>query len=121
MIKSPSSEWSHEEQHPGKNAFFLPVVASARWTVLAFPTMGPLALASSHSHRITTRRATYAKTSDTPAPDLAEVKDSLGPRSGRDGFVCDNVRRLLAYRAGVIVGAIDVETVEVDIVDADSE
>jgi hypothetical protein len=45
----------------------------------------------------------------------------LGPRSGRDGFVCDNVRGLLAYRAGVMVGAIDVETVEVDIVEADSE
>jgi hypothetical protein len=33
----------------------------------------------------------------------------------------DNVRGLLAYRAGVMVGAIDVQTVEVDIVDADSE
>jgi hypothetical protein len=45
----------------------------------------------------------------------------LGPRSGRDGFICDNVRRLLAYRAGVMVGAIDIEAVEVDIVEADSE
>jgi hypothetical protein len=63
----------------------------------------------------------YAITSDTPAPVLAEVKSSLGPRSGRDGFVCENVRRLLVYRAGVMVGAIDVEVVEADIVDADSE
>jgi hypothetical protein len=63
----------------------------------------------------------YANTSDTPAPVLAEVKSSLGPRSGRDGFVCGNVRRLFAYRAGVMVGAIDVEAVEADIVDADSE
>ena len=45
----------------------------------------------------------------------------MGPRSGRDGTVCDDVCRLLAYRAGVMVGAIDVEAVEVDIVDADSE
>jgi hypothetical protein len=41
----------------------------------------------------------------------------LGPRSGRDGFVGDNVPRLLAYRAGVMVGAIDVEAVKVEIVD----
>jgi hypothetical protein len=58
---------------------------------------------------------------DTPAPLLAEVKNTLGPRSGRDGFVCENVRRSLASRAGVMVGAVDVEAVEVDIVDADSE
>ena len=32
-----------------------------------------------------------------PAPVLADVKNSLGPCSGRDGFVCDNVGRLLAY------------------------
>jgi hypothetical protein len=31
------------------------------------------------------------------------------------------MHRLLAYRAGVMVGAIDVEAVEVDIIDADSE
>ena len=119
MIISPSTNWSHEEQHPGRKAFFLPVIASARWTVLPFPTKGPLALASSHSHRITTRRATYANTSDTPAPVLAEVNDNLGPRSGRGGLVCDNLPRLFAYRAGVMVGAIDVDAV--DIVDADSE
>ena len=52
---------------------------------------------------------------------MAEVKNSFGPRGGRDGFVCDHVRRLLAYRTGVMVGAIDVEAVELDIVDADSE
>jgi hypothetical protein len=54
------------------------------------------------------------KSSDTTAPILAEVKNTLDPRSGRDGFVCDNVSRLLAYpnRAGVIVA---------DIVDADGE
>jgi hypothetical protein len=63
----------------------------------------------------------YANTSDTPAPVLVEVRNSLGPRSERDGFVCDHVRGLLAYRAGVMEGAIDVQTVEVDIVDADSE
>jgi len=62
---------------------------------------------------------TYPNTSDTRAPALAGVKNSLGPRSGRDGFVCDNVRRLLAYRAGVMEGEIDFEIVEVDIVDAD--
>jgi hypothetical protein len=54
-------------------------------------------------------------------PVLAEVKNSLGPRSGRDGFVCvcAAVCKLLssAYRAGVIVGAIEVE---VDIADAES-
>jgi hypothetical protein len=66
-------------------------------------------------------RATYPNTSDNPAPVLAEVKKTLGPRSGRDGFVYDNVCRLLAYRARVMVGAIDVETVEVEIVDADNE
>jgi hypothetical protein len=43
----------------------------------------------------------------------------LGSRSGRDGFVCDNVRRILAYRAGVMVSTIDLKAVEVDIVDAD--
>jgi hypothetical protein len=52
---------------------------------------------------------------------LAEVKNSWGPRSGREGFVCDNVRTLLVYRAGVMVGAIDVEAVELDIIDADRE
>jgi hypothetical protein len=52
---------------------------------------------------------------------LAEVKNTLGPRSGRDGFVCDNVPRLLAYHAGVMAGAIDVGAVEVEIVDADNE
>jgi hypothetical protein len=36
-----------------------------------------------------------------PAPVLAEVKNTLGPRSGRGDFVRDNVRRLLAYLAGV--------------------
>jgi hypothetical protein len=56
-----------------------------------------------------------------PALVSAEVNDSLGPRSGRDGFVCDNVPRLLTYRAGVMVGAIEVEAVQVDIVDTDSE
>jgi hypothetical protein len=59
-------------------------------------------------------------TSDTPAPVLAEVKNNLSPRSGRDGFVYNNAGRLLAYRA-VMVGAIDVEVVEVGIVDADNE
>ena len=49
---------------------------------------------------------------------LDGVKNSLGPRSGRDGSVCDNVRRLLAYRAGVMEGEIDFEIVEVDIIDA---
>jgi len=113
---------SHEEQHPGKNALLLPDKVSPREIVLAFPTrMGSLASASSHSHRITTRRATYPNTSNTPAPVLAEVKNSLGPRSGRGGIDCDNVSRLLAYRAGVIVGAMEVEAVEVDIIDADSE
>jgi hypothetical protein len=40
------------------------------------------------------------------------------------GFVWDNVRRLLSYdsyRAGVMVGAINVEAVEVDTVNADRE
>jgi hypothetical protein len=55
------------------------------------------------------------------APILAEVKNTLGLLSRWDGFVCDNVRRLLVYRAGVMVGAIDVEAVEVDIVDTDCE
>jgi hypothetical protein len=54
------------------------------------------------------------------APVLAEVKNILGPRSGQDGFVCNNVRRLWAFRAGVMVGAIDAEAVEVDIIDADN-
>lgn len=63
----------------------------------------------------------YANTSDTPAPVLAKVKNTFGPRSGRDGFVCDDVRRSFAYHAGVMVGAIDAEAVEVDIVDADSQ
>jgi len=37
-------------------------------------------------------------------------------------FAYENVRKLLlAYRAGVLKGAIKVEVVEVDIVDADSE
>lgn len=66
---------------------------------------------------MTTRRATYANTSDTPVPVFAEVKNSLGPRGGGVGSVCAKVRRLLAYRSGVIVGAIEVE---VDIVDAES-
>lgn len=44
-----------------------------------------------------------------------EVKNTLGPRSGRDGFVCDNVHRLFA---GVTVGAIDIEVVEVTVDDA---
>jgi hypothetical protein len=56
-----------------------------------------------------------------PAPVLNGVNITLGPRSGRDGFVCDNGHGLLAYREGVMVGAIDVEVVEVDIVDVDSE
>jgi len=46
-----------------------------------------------------------------PALVLAQVKNSLGRRSGRDGFVCDNVRRLLTCRARVMAGAIDVEAV----------
>ena len=54
---------------------------------------------------------------NTHAPVLADVKNTLGPRIGRDGFVCDNVRRLFTYREGVMVGAIDAEAVEV----ADSE
>ena len=44
-----------------------------------------------------------------------EVKDTLGPRSGRNGFVCDNVHGLLAR---VMVGAIDTEAVEVTVDDA---
>jgi hypothetical protein len=52
-------------------------------------------------------------------PFWPRLKNTLGPCSGCEGFVCDNVRRLLA-RARVIMGAIDVETVEVDIVDADT-
>jgi hypothetical protein len=56
-----------------------------------------------------------------PAPVLNGVNITLGPRSGRDDFVCDNGHGLLAYREGVMVGAIDVEVVEVDIVDVDSE
>jgi hypothetical protein len=94
-----------------KNAFVILVIASTRCTVLPFPTTGPLAWASSHSHHITTQRATYENTSDTLALFLVEVKNTLVPRNGRDGrdgFVCDNVRRLLAYRAGVMVGATDV-------------
>jgi hypothetical protein len=51
---------------------------------------------------------------------LAEVKNILGPWSGQDGFVCKNVRRLWAFHAGVMVGAIDAEAVEVDIIDADN-
>jgi hypothetical protein len=45
----------------------------------------------------------------------------LGPRSGRDGFVCDNLRRPLTNRAGVMVGAIGVEAVKIDIIDVDGE
>jgi hypothetical protein len=56
-----------------------------------------------------------------PCACLAEVEDTLGLRSGRDGFIGDNVRKLLACRAGAMVGEIDVEAVEVDIADADSE
>jgi hypothetical protein len=52
---------------------------------------------------------------------LAKVEDTFGPRSGRDGFVCDNVRKLLAYREGAMLGVLDTEAVEADIVDADSE
>ena len=43
------------------------------------------------------------------------MKDTLGPRSGRNGFVCDNVHGLLAR---VMVGAIDTEVVEVTVDDA---
>ena len=52
-----------------------------------------------------------------PAPVLAEVKNSLGPRDGRGGFVCANSCRLYAYRSCVIVSAIEVQ---VDIADAKS-
>jgi hypothetical protein len=41
----------------------------------------------------------------------------LGLRAGRAAFACANVCRSLAYRSGVIVGAIEVE---VDIADAES-
>jgi hypothetical protein len=41
------------------------------------------------------------------------VKNTFAPRSGRDGFVSDNVRRSFAYHAGVMVRAIDAEAVEV--------
>jgi hypothetical protein len=41
----------------------------------------------------------------------------FGPRGGRGAFACANVCRLLAYRSGVIVGAIEVE---VDIAEAES-
>ena len=35
--------------------------------------------------------------------------------------MCFNVRRLLAYHAGVMVGEIDVEAVKADIIDTDTE
>ena len=44
-------------------------------------------------------------------------KNSFGPRARRAAFACANVCRSLAYRSGVIVGAIDVK---VDIADAES-
>ncbi|KAI0279654.1 hypothetical protein BGY98DRAFT_967844 [Russula aff. rugulosa BPL654] len=63
----------------------------------------PVARASSHSHRITTRRATYINTCDMLAPVLA---------------VHGRFSVLFVYRAGVIVVAIEVGAVEIDIVDA---
>jgi len=78
--------------------------------MLPFPAASvPSACASSHSQRMTTRRAIYANTSDTPAPVLAEVKNSFGPRGGRRCIV-----RAVAYRAGVIVGAEDVDSIDVE-------
>jgi hypothetical protein len=62
---------------------------------------------------MTTRRATYANTSDTPVPVLAEVKNNLGPRGGRGGVACARAC-LDAYRAGVMVGADEVDMVEVE-------
>ena len=53
-------------------------------------------------------------------PVLAEVNNGLGPRRGRDSFVCDNVRRLLTFHAGVMAGEINIEVVEVDIANTDS-
>jgi hypothetical protein len=35
--------------------------------------------------------------------------------------LCNNVRRLMASHAGVMVGVIDVKAVEVDVVDTGSE
>jgi len=46
---------------------------------------------------------------------LADVKNNLGPRGGRDGTVRGaEGRAVVAYRAGVIVRAVDVDIVEVE-------
>ena len=85
-------------------------------------------IASSYSWRITTRRATYSNTSFTPSPVLAEVKNSLGYRSGGGGgaYPLDGgdpdsgvVAVVVAAsacprknRLGVMVGAEDMEELE---------
>ena len=90
-------------KNPGKNAFNM--------NSAAVPNDGPtrVSLFPFPLHHETA--GDYAYTSGTPAVGLAQVENSLGLRHGRDGFVCDNVRRVLAYRAGVMAGVIDVEAV----------
>ena len=65
-------------------------------------------MSSSYSHRITTRLATYSKTSATPSPVLADVKNSLGPRGSgveesSSGVVISVAAFSRANRLGVMV------------------
>lgn len=70
---------------------------------------------------IPTRRAMYTNTSEDCESPLRLIRIPwVCTTEGMpvDRFVCDNMRRLLAHRGGVMVG---VEAVEVDNVDVDSE
>lgn len=67
--------------------------------------------ASSYSHFITTRRATYSNTGATPAPVFADVKNNFGRRSGYGGCRC---RRSFAlapfpFASSVVVAVADAE------------
>lgn len=70
--------------------------------------------ASSYSNLLTTRCATYSKTSATPSPVLADVKNSFAPRSGGgdmgsecvgagDGVAARVLPLERPYKLGVIV------------------
>lgn len=77
----------YEPQHLDDRSLGVPRNRTVFESMLASATCSVRAsTASSYSHRPTTRRATYSKTSATPTPVLADVKNSFVPHCGGAGY-----------------------------------
>ena len=81
------------------------MIGISKMNSVAISNIGPFPFSPHHNSA-----GDLCKYLQYPAPVLAQVTNSL---------VCDNVSRLLKYRAGVMVGVIGIKTLEVDIIDVD--